>query len=453
MSEQTKSKWPIGTYVCDLTFSFERFAFYVAKWLLAIFVAAEAAKGGLGLSSKEGAVMNSYLVAFTYIAPVIGGYIADYWVSPRLCVTIGTILMGLGYLCAWKANGLGMLWAMIILESVGTGLFKGNVSGVNGRLFGEDQKDQMDSVFSIQYSFVNIGSFLGTTIMGALAGKALGYRTVFLICGIFLFIDCIWWTFVGNATFGDAGKKPFKKDNRTKDAAKAKKEESAPLTKVEKQRVAAILIVTLFSGVFWFVWYLVYMPVYYHFGPVSEAGAGAANWALGSFTIPTAWFDSLNALLCIVLGPTLAAVWAKRAARPQGETLDMFKKTALGMLFMGACVVAMVVADIIRGEGTCSILWIILVGILMSLGEMLFSPLGNSFINKLSPKRLLGTLLGVWPLPIFIVGLTYGHVFNWLCTLPFKLAYGGVAAVVIIFGVILWAMSGKLNELSNEDAE
>ena len=57
------------------------------------------------------------------------------------------------------------------------------------------------------------------------------------------------------------------------------------------------------------------------------------------------------------------------------------------------------------------------------------------------------------PLPIFIVGLTYGHVFNWLCTLPFKLAYGGVAAVVIIFGVILWAMSGKLNELSNEDAE
>ena len=127
MSEQTKSKWPIGTYVCDLTFSFERFAFYVAKWLLAIFVAAEAAKGGLGLSSKEGAVMNSYLVAFTYIAPVIGGYIADYWVSPRLCVTIGTILMGLGYLCAWKANGLGMLWAMIILVSVGTGLFKGNV--------------------------------------------------------------------------------------------------------------------------------------------------------------------------------------------------------------------------------------------------------------------------------------------------------------------------------------
>ena len=44
-------------------------------------------------------------------------------------------MMGLGYLCAWKANGVGMLWAMIILVSIGTGFFKGNVSGINGRLF------------------------------------------------------------------------------------------------------------------------------------------------------------------------------------------------------------------------------------------------------------------------------------------------------------------------------
>jgi dipeptide/tripeptide permease len=452
MSEQTKSKWPIGTYVCDLTFSFERFAYYVAKWLLAIFVAAEAAKGGLGLTSAEGAVMNSYLVAFTYITPIIGGYIADYWVSPRLLVPLGSILMGLGYLCAWKANGLGMLWVMIILVSIGTGCFKGNVSGVNGRLFPEDQKAQMDSVFSVQYSFVNIGSFLGTTIMGALAGTVLGYRAVFLVCAIMLFIDAIWWIVVGNATFGDAGKKPFKKDNRTKDAAKAKKEESAPLTKAEKQRVAAILIVTIFSFVFWFVWYLTYMPVYYHFGPVSEAGAGAANWALGSFTIPTAWFDSLNALCCIVLGPILAGVWNKLAQRPQGD-MNMFKKTALGMILLGLCVAAMVIADIIRGDGTCSILWIVLVGVLMSLGEMVFSPLGNSFINKLSPKRLLGTLLGVWPLPIFFVGLTYGHVYNWLDTKPFAPAFGGVAIVVLACGVILWALSNKFNELCNENEE
>ena len=74
--------------------------------------------------------LSSNLVAFTYITPIIGGYIADRWISPRILVPVGEILMGLGYLCAWRAteaNGIAMLWAMIILVSIGTGFFKGNV--------------------------------------------------------------------------------------------------------------------------------------------------------------------------------------------------------------------------------------------------------------------------------------------------------------------------------------
>ena len=41
--------------------------------------------------------------------------------------------MGIGYLCTWQAHSLGLVWAMIILVSIGTGLFKGNLSGVNKR--------------------------------------------------------------------------------------------------------------------------------------------------------------------------------------------------------------------------------------------------------------------------------------------------------------------------------
>ena len=99
--------------------------------------------------------MSSYLVAFTYITPILGGYIADRWVSPRILVPIGEILMGISYLFAWKANSTGMMWAMIILLSIGTGFFKGNVSGINGRLFPLADQDTLDSVFSIQYSSYN----------------------------------------------------------------------------------------------------------------------------------------------------------------------------------------------------------------------------------------------------------------------------------------------------------
>ena len=47
--ENTKKKFPFGFYVCCLTFSFERLAYYAAKWGLTIFIAAKVANGGLGL--------------------------------------------------------------------------------------------------------------------------------------------------------------------------------------------------------------------------------------------------------------------------------------------------------------------------------------------------------------------------------------------------------------------
>lgn len=104
--------------------------------------------------------------------------------------------MGLGYVCTWKADSMTLVWAMIILVSIGTGLFKGNLSGINGLLFHD--AEELDEAFSIQYSFVNIGSFIGTTFIAMLATTGLfgiktSFNTVFLICGIFMFIDAAWF--------------------------------------------------------------------------------------------------------------------------------------------------------------------------------------------------------------------------------------------------------------------
>lgn len=354
--------------------------------------------------------------------------------------------MGLGYLCAWKANGIGMLWAMVILVAVGTGFFKGNVSGINGRLFPLADADELDTVFSLQYSFVNIGSFCGTTFLSLLA-KAAGYRMLFLVCGIALFVDCVWWLF-GMKFFGDAGKKPFLVDNRVEDVNKDEKD-TTPLTKLEKNRVISILIVTIFSGIFWTVWYMVYNPVYFEFGPTSEAGLGWANWNIGSFTMPTAWFDSMNGLLCIILCPVFAGIWAKMRQRPQGD-IGMFKKTALGIIILGLTPATMVFAAILAGSGTkdpVGIWIIVLAAIFMTVGEVIFSPLGNSFISKYAPKKLLGTLLGLWPLAIFFASKGSGELYNWLSKMDFIKGYGGVAVVIIACGVIMFAFSGKVDRM------
>lgn len=448
--EKTKKGFPFGFYVCSLSFTFERLAYYAAKWGVSIFIAAKAVNGGLGLDKSVAASMSANLVALTYITPIIGGYIADRWVSPRLLVPIGEILMGLGYLCAWKANGIGMIWAMVLLVAVGTGFFKGNVSGINGRLFPLADEDELDTVFSLQYSFVNIGSFCGTSFLSLLAGVA-GYRILFLVCGIALFVDCAWWIF-GMRFFGDAGKKPFLVDNRVEDVNKAEKD-TTPLTKLEKNRVIAILIVTAFSGIFWLIWYMVYNPVYYEFGPTTEAGLGWANWNIGSFTMPTAWFDSMNALLCIVLCPVFAGIWAKMRQRPQGD-IGMFKKTALGIIILGFTPAAMVLGAILAGSGTkdpVGIWVIVLTALFMTVGEVIFSPLGNSFINKYAPKKLLGTLLGIWPLAIFFAGKGNAILYNWLSKFDFIKGYGGVAIVVIVCGLVMLAFSGKVDRMVEDE--
>lgn len=444
--ENTKKKWPFGFYVTALSFSLERCAYYAAKWGLAVFIVLEAMNGGLGLDKSVGAAMSSNLVALTYITPILGGFIADRWISPRLLVPIGEILMGLGWLCAWKANGIGMIWIAIILVAVGTGFFKGNVSGICGRLFPLADQDTLDSVFNVQYMFVNIGSFVGTTFLSLLA-TSLGFRLMFLVCAIFLFVDCAWWIF-GMRFFGDAGKKPFLVDNR-KEGAAAEEKNNAPLTKLEKNRVIAICIVTVFSGIFWLFWYLVYMPVYYEFGPVSQGGQGWANWNIGNFEMPTAWFDSANGLLCIALCPVFAGIWAKMKQRPQGDW-GMFTKTALGIIILGLCLACMVLAAVLSGEGTKDPvgIWIILLtAVAMTVGEVIFSPLGNSFISKYAPQKLLGTMLGVWPLIIFFSGKAYGPLYNWLGQFSFVKAYGIVTIIMIGVGLIMLAFTNKFNEM------
>ena len=442
ISMKSKNKYPIGFYVCTSAYALERMAFYSAKWLIGIFIAAEAIKGGLGLSPADGAKMTANLVAFTYLTPILGGYIADRLINPRLCVILGALIMGVGYVFGWQASVTSsptFLWAMILLVSIGTGLYKGNIAGISGRLFKD--KNKLDSAFSIQYSIANIGSFLGTLTVSFIAYK-IGFGKTFLVCALLLFLSALWFYLGGKATFGDVGKKPFEANENKTYTKKDSKDYRTPLTLDDKKKIGAIIVFSIFSIVFWVVWYLTYMPVLYHWGPDFDY-ANKANWVIGNFRVPSAWFDSLNSLCCIILGPVLAAVWSRNSKSSKGD-MSIFKKTAIGMMLLGLAFILMSTAEIVRGEGQANLMWIIVVGILISLGEMVFAPLGKSFISKFSPPRLLGLMMGVWPLARFIAGKTYGYLYETLSQYSFAYAYGTVAIIVILCGLVIWKLDKRM---------
>lgn len=432
----------VGFWFCNMAFVLERFSFYSVKWLIAYLLVASVTKGGLGLDEAEGAIASSTLVAWTYGAPIFGSIISDRFVGAKYLVPIGMALMSAGYFLGYIATNKLTVYLMIFMVAVGTGLFKPQTNSITGRLFKD--KSKLDQAFSTQYSMVNVGSFIGTTIIGILSGKH-GYRLGFLICSMVMLLNMIIFI-IGWKFLGETGKRPFKIDENVK---KTEKEEAEvhPLTALEKKRVAAIVLVSAFSAIFWVFWFLAYLPVYYYWGDEETV---RMLWKIGSFNIPTSFFDSENGLLCIVLGPILGLLWTSLRKRPQGG-FSIFKHTSLGIIILGLAFAVFALADVIRGNGTASILWVVLFGILLSLGEMVFSPLGNSFISKYAPAKLLSLMMAVWTLATFVAGQSYGFIYASISKLPFAATYFTIAGMLIVSGAILLIFDKKLSTLVTEN--
>lgn len=458
-----KGGYPLGFYVSCMTYTFERFAFYGSKPMLIMYLITAIDKGGLGINAAQAAVLASNLTAFTYIAPVIGGYISDNWLGARYAISIGSILMGLGYLCGWQSTSATMVNVMIIVVSIGTGLFKGNLAGIIGRLF--DDPTQLDSAFSIQYSFVNIGSFFGSMITGILymttfaKGDVYGFRPVFLVCGIIVIIGGIFFT-ACYGTLQGQGIKPFKylTDTQGNVLGLQKKEKSEkstnPLTGKEKKGVLAIVLVSVFSIIFWLAYYqqdlalTIYMDKF-------------VNMKLGGFTfapqhITTTW----NGLLCIFMSLGAAKLWTKLSKRPQGD-LSMFQKVTLSFIFLGFSYIVLIVMEVIRGVNSgasnqASVLWLFLFGIFLTIGEICFSPLGNSFVSKFAPKKYLSVLLGVWIFATFVATKTNGYIQGFVEKLGIFTIFVTFAVASFISALIIFLLTKPLNKLvadENTDAK
>lgn len=451
---QKKGGYPIGFYISCITYTFERFAFYGSKPLLVLYLIKKVSEGGLGISASEAAIIASNLTAFTYIAPVIGGWISDNWLGARYAVSVGSILMGLGYLIGWQSTSVAMVNAMIIVVAIGTGLFKGNLAGIIGRLF--DDKDQLDSAFSVQYSFVNIGSFFGSMICGMLyittfkQGQALGFRQVFLLCAILVILGGVVFT-LGWGKLQGQGKLPFKyltdtQGNVTGVMQKEKKEKSsAPLTKQEKNGVVAIILVSLISVIFWLAYYqqdlalTIYMDKY-------------VNLSVFGVTItPPIVTTTWNGLLCIFLSLAAAKLWAKLAKRPQGD-LSMFQKVAMSFVFLGLAYVLLIVMEFTRGVGAdathkASVYWLFAFGIFLTFGEICFSPLGNSFVSKFAPKKYLSLLLGVWTFATFIATKLNGYFQGFVEKLGIFKIFVTFGIISFICAVIMFALVKPMNKL------
>lgn len=451
MSTENKMRFPKAFWACAATEIFERLSYYLGRSLILIFVTASVATGGLGLDDTVAANMQSNLTAFSYLLPLFGGIVVDRFIGAKYTTPVGMLIAALGYFMGSIATNSTGVYLMIFFVSLGLALFK------NGPIIGRviTKKEQMDPAFSMRYTLVNVGAFIGTFLVGILykdvfaKDGVLGFAPCFKLAALMMVLGALWYFFVVWRFLGDVAKLPFKKTKTAQEleeekAEKAKAQEDtkkAPLTSNEKKRIGAIFIASGFSIIFWIFWYLGYMPVYFYW-------AENMDWVVAGYEVPSTWFDAANSLFCVILGPVTAKLWQTLAARPQGD-MSLFRKTGLGIAIIGLGYIFYAIIDIMRGGEKASVLWLIVFAFLLTLGEMFFSPLGHSFISKYSPSRYLAIMMSVWGFATFIAAKSYGPVYGILFggNIEFKWACIGIAVVSFVAALIMIALDKKLSAL------
>jgi proton-dependent oligopeptide transporter, POT family len=154
---------PKGLFVASLANMGERFGFYTMIAIFTLFIQAK-----YGFDAARTSHIYSYFLVAVYFLPLLGGIIADRWLGYGRTVTVGIVIMFIGYmLMAFPSKygtGLYSIYIALGVISLGTGLFKGNLQALVGNLYDDPKYSaKRDSAFNIFYMCINIGAMFAPT--------------------------------------------------------------------------------------------------------------------------------------------------------------------------------------------------------------------------------------------------------------------------------------------------
>jgi amino acid/peptide transporter len=445
---QQKKGHPKGLYLLFFTEMWERFSYYGMRAILILYLTKKFIEGGLGMDEKYAMLLYGYFTGFVYFTPLIGGWLADRYLGKRLAVTIGGITMMLGQFTLFGLNSTTGLYIGLLLLIIGNGFFKPNISTLVGGLY-KDGDSRRDAAFTIFYMGINLGAMIAPLIIGVVTDNmfattnedgsiSYGYRYGFLVSGIGMLLGQVIFNLLGPKYLGDLGTKPV---GAVSDTEVAKVQKSInPETgkeldeKDEKQRISVIFILLIFAVFFW--------------AGFEQAGSSLSLYtdkyidrSIGSFEIPTSWFQSVNPLFIVTLAPLFTLFWAS----PIGRRLTTPVKMGVGMIILGVGFLFMIGAvaersangDVDDVNNKAALMWLIMTYLLHTIGELCISPVGLSVVTKLSPPKLASVLMAVWMLSSFFANIVGGYIASYVETMGAGEVFTYIAGFVSVCGVLL----------------
>jgi len=447
---------PRGLSTLFFTEMWERFSFYGIRPLLILFMTAAITQGGFGFDRPQASAISGIYASSVYLASLPGGWVADRLLGLRRAIMLGAVLISLGHICIGLSSfALSKLpfFLGLILIVMGTGLLKPNISAIVGDLYPEGGA-RRDAGFSIFYMGINTGA-LGGFLATGLLGEKIGWHWGFGIAGVGMLAGLAWFALRSGPTLGNLGLQISRNPDPVKQASQERLMKLAlalglgalvlvvvlaatrvitlnpvvigeymlyvlvgtavvyfgilfllgGLTTEEKKRLVVIAILFVFASIFWSAF---------------EQAPTSLNLFAKDFTdrivfgweVPVIWFQIANALFIILFSPVFAALWlslGRRGANPPSTA-----KFAIGLLCAGVGFAIMILAAnlVVNSGGSIKVspFWLIFSYMFQTFGELSLSPVGLSSMTKLSPRKYVGQMMGIWFLASSVGNLIAGLV-------------------------------------------
>jgi proton-dependent oligopeptide transporter, POT family len=448
-----------------LTEMWERFGFYVVQGMLVLYMSKF-----FGFTDSASYTIMGAFSALAYIAPFPGGFLADRVLGFKAAIIIGGIFLSVGYamLALPWTNEFYLSLATII---VGNGLFKPNVSSLLGSLY-EPGDPQREAGFTLFYIGINLGVLLAGLSSG-FAKDHFGWHAGFglasagLIFGVFIFISGFkHLSNIKNSNFVQPHAKKSVKllvvlgcfaaialiSQLLQNEWLAKW--LLPIAGVlllifllvityqqqaEQRKGMLILIALILSSViFWMIFLQLFFSASLFIDRLIDKHVTGFTIPLihkhvFEFNIPTTAFYSLESIFVILLGPVFA--WSWHTLSENLHNPSPFLKFILAILFVGLGFLTLAISTYFyNGNLLVNPWWIVLSYFFITVGEMLLSPIGLSAITTLSPRKIVGMMMGIW-----FVALGFGGQFAGLLAklsnIPDNVT--GVSALAIYRGAFM----------------
>jgi POT family proton-dependent oligopeptide transporter len=482
-------KQPRSLSIFFLTEMWERYGFYAVQGTLAFFLTKK-----FGFSDAITDAMIGTFIALIYIAPILGGMIADRFLGFKQTIIFGGVLLLLGYAALATTSNFTLVTLIFGCIAAGTGLLKANVSSLLGKIY-EENDPRRDSGFTIFYVGINSGSLLAMGASGYIV-EYLGWHWNFMFAAMGMIIS-LGAFMIGIRLFHLTNhqkiKFSFPKTIFSYGMVLAFILASSLLLQIEdiavwvfslavvlsfgaiiyagrgehprqKRRLAAFCLLALLHCLFW----AIYNQMFISFNLFIDR---AVNPYILGLHLPAPVFMGFESLGVILFGGIFSHLWIRLSrTRFNPSTLTKF---TISFVFIGLALIVLLFAlGVTPSETRLSPFWILLFYLIVAFGELCISPIGLAMVTKIATPRLSGMMMGIWFFTIGIGGKIAGYIATF-AAIPsdmtsltqIKALYSGafeqflvIAAVTFVLGILFipairYLISGRLSGLSSSSKE